>query len=183
MGKGCINYMMNAVPFMVVEDEPRIQEMVKGNNLNVKRGYIIFLIDFCIYQTEWIEAGEVPEYKQFTEELKSKRTRRHNKYSREKLEAREIKEKLEKSKGKSLEDQIMQRQNDRASNMGNFFDKLMDKYGSVDDSEEYVFEAKREKVKSKKTPKKFASAAKTKNNKPKEQKVKNGGVRKTRSSV
>lgn len=29
-GKGCINYMMNSVPFMSVEDEPRIKEIVKG---------------------------------------------------------------------------------------------------------------------------------------------------------
>lgn len=29
-GKGCINYMMNCVPFMAVEDEPRIIDMVKG---------------------------------------------------------------------------------------------------------------------------------------------------------
>lgn len=29
-GKGCINYMMECVPFMTVEDEPRIMELVKG---------------------------------------------------------------------------------------------------------------------------------------------------------
>lgn len=29
-GKGCINYMLNSVPFMRVEDEPRIIELVKG---------------------------------------------------------------------------------------------------------------------------------------------------------
>lgn len=29
-GSGCINYMMNSVPFMAVEDEPRIMEIVKG---------------------------------------------------------------------------------------------------------------------------------------------------------
>lgn len=29
-GKGCMNYMMNSVPFMTVEDEPRILELVKG---------------------------------------------------------------------------------------------------------------------------------------------------------
>lgn len=28
-GKGCMNYMMNCVPFMTVEDEPRIIEVVK----------------------------------------------------------------------------------------------------------------------------------------------------------
>lgn len=30
-GKGCINYMFESVPFMTVEDEPRIMEVVKGN--------------------------------------------------------------------------------------------------------------------------------------------------------
>lgn len=29
--KGCINEMMNSIPFMCVEDEPRFQEIVKGN--------------------------------------------------------------------------------------------------------------------------------------------------------
>lgn len=29
-GKGCLNFMMNSVPFMTVEDEPRIMEKVKG---------------------------------------------------------------------------------------------------------------------------------------------------------
>lgn len=29
--KGCINQMMNCIPFMAVEDEPRFQEIVKGN--------------------------------------------------------------------------------------------------------------------------------------------------------
>lgn len=29
-GKGCLNYMMNSVPFMTIEDEPRIIELVKG---------------------------------------------------------------------------------------------------------------------------------------------------------
>lgn len=33
-GKGCINYMMNSVPFMAVEDEPRIMEIVKGKRLS-----------------------------------------------------------------------------------------------------------------------------------------------------
>lgn len=32
-GKGCINFMMNSVPFMTVEDEPRIIEIVKGTVL------------------------------------------------------------------------------------------------------------------------------------------------------
>lgn len=30
-GKGCINYLMEHVPFMQCEDEPRIIELVKGS--------------------------------------------------------------------------------------------------------------------------------------------------------
>lgn len=32
-GSGCINYMIDFVPFMAVEDEPRIMEIVKGKTL------------------------------------------------------------------------------------------------------------------------------------------------------
>lgn len=41
-GKGCINFMMNSIPFMTVEDEPRIMEKVKGKtiSLDVVRGLI-----------------------------------------------------------------------------------------------------------------------------------------------
>lgn len=34
-GKGCINFMMNSVPFMTVEDEPRIIELVKGEQIQM----------------------------------------------------------------------------------------------------------------------------------------------------
>lgn len=32
MGKGCINYLMESVPFLEVEDEPRISIIIKGMN-------------------------------------------------------------------------------------------------------------------------------------------------------
>ncbi|GAB0092815.1 J domain-containing protein [Sergentomyia squamirostris] len=108
-GKGCINYMMSAVPFMAVEDEPRIIEMVK----------------------EWIASEEVPEFKIFTEEPKAKRSRRHKKYARESEEAEEIKAKLAKE-GNSLEQKIMKRQNERSQQYDNFFDDLLKKYGESD---------------------------------------------------
>lgn len=134
-----------------------------------------------VYIIEWINAGEVDEYKQFTEEPSTKRKRRHNKYSKEKLEARELKLKLEKeSNGKSLEQQIMERQNKRASNSGNFFDKLMEKYADMDDSDEYVFEGRSGKGKSKKTTKKNPSTTTAKSN---ENKVKTGRVMKTRRTT
>ncbi|XP_059621561.1 J domain-containing protein CG6693 [Phlebotomus argentipes] len=99
-GNGCINYLMSTVPFMAVEDEPRIIAMVK----------------------EWIDAGEVPEYEIFTKEPKAKRNRRHKKYARENLEAEEIKAKLAKE-GNSLEKQIMRRQNERAQQYDDLFAK------------------------------------------------------------
>lgn len=159
-GKGCINYMMNSVPFMAVEDEPRIQDVVKG----------------------WIASNEVPEYKIFTEEPKQKRTRRHKKYNAEALEAREMKTKLEATNGgDSLEQQIMKRQEARASEMGGFFDKLMAKYGNEDDSEEFVMTASDVRKKKRKPAKKVAD--KTKPTKGPEHKVKNGRVtRSTRST-
>ncbi|XP_055312282.1 J domain-containing protein CG6693-like [Sitodiplosis mosellana] len=133
-GNGCINFMMDSVPFMTVEDEPRIMALVKG----------------------WIASGDLPEYKLFTEEPEAKRKRRHKKYAREAKEAEVAKKELEKkskSNG-SLEQQIMRRQADREASANCFFDRLLEKYGGADDSEEYVLPGKR----SKKTTAKKASA-------------------------
>lgn len=104
-GKGCINFMMNHVPFMCVEDEDRIQELVR----------------------KWIAADEVPDHKVFTAEPKAKRARRHKKYARESLEARENARKLEE-RGTSLEQMIAQRNEERQANANNFFASLLDKY-------------------------------------------------------
>lgn len=51
----------------------------------------------CIVEilSEWIAAGEVPEYKLFPEESKAKRARRHNKYRKEALEARQLQQEIE----------------------------------------------------------------------------------------
>jgi len=152
-GKGCINYMMESVPFMAVEDEPRIIELVKG----------------------WIGAEEVPEYKLFTEEPKAKRNRRHKKYAREALEARELKNEMEKQKsgGDSLEQQIMKRNAERNASANNYFDHLMQKYGGTDDSEEYVSPMK----KGRKTNK-----TSSKDKKRSENLIKQGRVEKIKSS-
>lgn len=126
----------------------------------------------------------MPEYKQFTEEPKAKRNRRHKKYAREAVEAEAIKRDMEKKSkqqnGNSLEQQIMKRQSERESAANSFFDRLMEKYGGIDDSEEYELPAKKmKKVISKKT-----SAANSKTNKvPTKEtlnKVKNGRVKKTK---
>jgi DnaJ homolog subfamily C member 9 len=116
-GKGCINYMMEHVPFMSCEDEPRFHTLIDG----------------------WIKESEVPEFKAFTDEPKAKRDRRHKKYAREFKEAEKIKEKLSKNQKQSDENdlakQIMKRGEDRAKGFGSFLDQLMDKYGDEDEDD------------------------------------------------
>lgn len=162
-GKGCINYMMNHVPFMAVEDEPRIKEVVAG----------------------MIESEEVPEYKIFTEEPAAKRNKRHRKYARESEEAKVIKERDERrrqrdaeaaqeSAGGNLEQQILSRRSHRESNYNSLMDRLLEKYGGEDDSDTVDFSAfdKKKKLKAKNTSKK----SQKKNNG-----VKNGRVEKQKS--
>lgn len=151
-GKGCINYLINSVPFMKVEDEPRIKEIVK----------------------EMIAAGEVPEYKVFTEEPEQKRKKRHKKYARESKEAEEIKAKItarnktrgaapgktSQAAGGSLEQAIMARQKSRESGFNTLMDKLLEKYGHEDDDEDAFDINTYQKVKrSKKKPPKKSNKA------------------------
>lgn len=120
-GLGCWNYMMEHVPFMEVEDEPRFMDMVKV----------------------WINSNEVPEHKMFIDEPKTKKNRRHKKYARESKEAAQISEKLKKQKsaqgeGDSMNDlakQIALKSQNRESNFNSFMDKLMEKYGDEDDDD------------------------------------------------
>lgn len=121
-GKGCINYMLNSVPFMSCEDEPRIFGIVK----------------------EMIATEEVPEYKIFTEEPKAKCDRRHKKYAKEADEAAALKEKLEKKKSKqsasSLEQQIAQRQSERQLGFSAMLDRLAEKYEHDEEDENDEFD-------------------------------------------
>ncbi|XP_055589144.1 J domain-containing protein CG6693 [Uranotaenia lowii] len=153
-GKGCINYMMNSIPFMSCEDEPRIAEIVK----------------------QMISSQEVPEYQMFTNEPKAKRDRRHKKYAKEKKEVESTKDKKAKNKpgGSSLEQQIALRNSERQQGFASLLDRLEQKYGNCEenddlfDIDEYVA---KKKSKAKATPQK-------KNSKPKEHKVKSGRVTK-----
>lgn len=117
-GKGCINFIMSHVPFMDVEDEPRFHEIVN----------------------EWIKSGEVPEFKAFTNEQKSKRDRRHKKYAKEAKEAAKMKEKMDQNKDseQELTKMIAKRQSDRQNCFNSFLDKLAEKYG--DDMEEVDYD-------------------------------------------
>ncbi|XP_063704790.1 J domain-containing protein CG6693-like [Culicoides brevitarsis] len=112
-GKGCINFMFEFIPFMTIKSEPRIIEIVK----------------------EMIKKGELPEYEQFVNEPKAKRTRRHKKYRIEEKEAEEM-----KSQMSSLEKQLMKRQAERQNGFQSFLDRLTSKYGNgeiEDDSEDF----------------------------------------------
>lgn len=111
-GKGCLNYMFNHVPFMTVESEPRIIEVVKTMIAN----------------------GEVPEYKALTEEPKAKRDRRHKKYAREAKMAEKAKQEI--TENNSLEQMIMKRQAERSNGFGSFLDRLAEKYGAGDEEED-----------------------------------------------
>lgn len=105
---------------------------------------------FRFVSLAWIKDGSIPEYELFTNEPKAKRNRRHKKYAKEALEAEAIKRDMaakKKSNGMSLEQQIMQRQSDRESASNNFLDRLLEKYGGPDDSEEFVPGKKLKKVK------------------------------------
>lgn len=130
-GKGCINVLVNEVPFLKVEDEPRLQTIVR----------------------EMINAGEVPEYKIFTEEPAAKRQRRHKKHKRESKMA----EKLLAERTESLEQAFQNRRNSRQEGFESLLDRLTKKYGYENDDvdEEFTIEApKKNKKKSLKSKKK-----------------------------
>ncbi|XP_052896510.1 J domain-containing protein CG6693 [Anopheles moucheti] len=112
-GKGCINFMMQTVPFMTCEDEPRIAVIVQ----------------------EMIDQKEVPEYVIFTKEPKEKRNRRHKKYAREAKIAKEVQQQQKSTA--SLEQQIALK---RKSAFSSLIDSLEAKYGNGKDEADDLFE-------------------------------------------
>ncbi|KAL7022633.1 hypothetical protein ACKWTF_012322 [Chironomus riparius] len=114
-GKGCINFIMSHVPFMGVEDEPRFHEIVN----------------------EWIKSNEVPEFKAFTDEPKSKRDRRHKKYAREAKEAEKMLDKINEQKNDEdeLTKIIAKRQQNRQGGFSSFLDSLAQRYGDNDEND------------------------------------------------
>ncbi|XP_055533087.1 J domain-containing protein CG6693 isoform X2 [Wyeomyia smithii] len=106
-GKGCMDYMHNCVPFMSCKDEPRIIAIVK----------------------DMIASGEVPEFKAFTEEPIHKKERRLKKEAKEAQKAAVIQEKMKKETENTFEEQILNRQLERAQNFNSLIDKLAQKNG------------------------------------------------------
>ncbi|XP_043496119.1 J domain-containing protein CG6693 [Polistes fuscatus] len=110
-GKGDMDYILVVVPFSNCEEEPRYHAII--NKL--------------------IEAGEVPEYKAFTEESKKKKLRRERKWAREAMEAERLNrmqeiEDEENAAANNLALAIQNRNRERADQANNFFDSLIDKY-------------------------------------------------------
>lgn len=126
-GKGSMDYMHNCVPFMSCEDEPRIIAIVK----------------------EMIAAGEVPEFKTFTEEPEHKKERRRKKAAKEAQKAAAIQEKM---KNNNLEQQILRRQTERSQNFDSFIDKLALKYGDDNSDEAFDINEMCKKQKAKNSP-------------------------------
>lgn len=159
-GKGCINHIINSVPFIAVESEPRLKKIVQ----------------------EMIDAEEVPEYKIFTNEPAAKRKRRHQKYAREKLESDQLKKKIKQSTNLSLEQQIMKRQESRQTSFSSLMDRLMEKYGDEDDDDVVDFDALEAKRKKKKGKKVVENANKKTPAKAKERLVRNGKIKKKKAN-
>uniref|UniRef100_A0A1B0G9M0 J domain-containing protein n=1 Tax=Glossina morsitans morsitans TaxID=37546 RepID=A0A1B0G9M0_GLOMM len=126
--KGSIDKIINEVPFLKVDDEDRLQKIVR----------------------EMIANEEVPEYKIFTEEPARKRKKRHQKYARESREAEKLEAKLRakeketeadtklntgNSGAGSLEQAILARRQARESSFNSLMEKLTQHYGNDDEDE------------------------------------------------
>lgn len=125
-GKGSIDYMHNCVPFMSCKDEPRIITIVQ----------------------EMIASGEVPEYKIFTKEPEYKKERRRKKEAKEAKKAAAIQQKMKQDNENNLEQQILDRQSERAQNFDSLIDRLALKYSN--DNAGDTFDVKTELTRKKK---------------------------------
>lgn len=155
-GKGCINYIMEHVPFMTVEDEPRFHEIIN----------------------QMIKDEEVTEFTAFTNEPRSKCNRRHKKYAKESKEADEIiiKTAQEQDDENDLAKQIMKRNQDRGKTFDSFLDKLAEKYGNDGaDEEDELYEVAAKKLNKKKR------ASTSGSSKKKENPIKRGRVEKKKN--
>ncbi|XP_034943612.1 dnaJ homolog subfamily C member 9 [Chelonus insularis] len=113
-GKGDMDYIFEAVPFVNYEDESRLREII----------------------SKLIEDEEVPAFRAFTHENEKKKLRRKRKWAKEAKEAEQLSKMLkieEDEKQKSTNDlalAIQNRNRERAGEAENFFDSLIEKYAS-----------------------------------------------------
>jgi len=110
-GKGCMDYILEAVPFTNTGEEDRLRDRLRP----------------------LIESEELPHYKQFLNESPKKTAKRHKKYEKEAKEAEQLAEELNLSKNSKCADGdlgaiIHARQAQRGVDMDNFFDQLAEKY-------------------------------------------------------
>jgi len=110
-GKGCMDFILEAVPFTHTGEEDRLRECLRP----------------------LIESNELPHYKEFLDECPKKKAKRHKKYEQEAKEAEQLAEELNLSKNSKSADGdlgaiIQARQAQRGAEMENFFDKLAEKY-------------------------------------------------------
>lgn len=101
-GKGSMDYILEAVPFSNVEDEPRIVEIVR----------------------KLVDAGEVEELDRFFNEPEKKRTIRRRKHEREVREHDRM-----NVSDDDLANAIMAQQEKRQEKMADLFLQLEEKYG------------------------------------------------------
>ncbi|XP_011505424.1 PREDICTED: dnaJ homolog subfamily C member 9 [Ceratosolen solmsi marchali] len=109
--KGNMDYILESVPFTNCDEEPRLHSIIQ----------------------DLITKGEVPEFKNFTQENKKKKLLRKRKWDKEAKEA----EKLIKMRHIEKEDSgemdnlalaILNKNKSRVSEANNFFDSLINKY-------------------------------------------------------
>ncbi|XP_076678172.1 dnaJ homolog subfamily C member 9 isoform X2 [Andrena cerasifolii] len=109
--KGDMDYILETVPFTNCDDEPRLHDIIQS----------------------LIENGEVPEYKDFTQESDKKKLRRKRKWAKEAEEAERLDKMLkieneENAAANNLALALQSRNEARASQSDKFFDSLIDKY-------------------------------------------------------
>lgn len=110
-GKGDMDYIFNCVPFSNCEEEPRYHAVI----------------------AKLIEAGEVPEFKAFTEESEKKKLRRKKKWAKEAMEVERLHKmrKTENEENAAVDDLALacqSRNKERADRANHFFDSLIEKY-------------------------------------------------------
>ncbi|KAE8738462.1 hypothetical protein FOCC_FOCC016059 [Frankliniella occidentalis] len=115
-GKGSMDWILEAVPFTNTDEEDRLRELLKP----------------------FMDSGEIPVYKRFTNENPKKTAARKRKYEREAKEAEELAAEYGLDKNKKSEDDgdgslmaiIKARQGQRLIDGENFLDRLAEKYAA-----------------------------------------------------